>query len=418
MVMILPGNFRGLAAQPDSLAIQKARVDSTRQWRRHYRHAPLGERLVALPGMLLSLPPVLLLKAAEQVAGYVYAENLIPRTRDLLTSADGRRAVWPSYSNQHGGGFTFSQKQILSPNDVFSLKLTGNLGKRQRYRLDWEQIQPGGSPFVLNFMFRYRFLPAESFFGLGPDSRKSDELNFDYEQTLGQAGLGYRISPVVSVFGQGAFTHSNIYPGSDEAPPITLVFNRQTLPGLQSRVRIFQYGGGVRIDSRNRPGNATRGQTALLFAALYRDVDGGRFRFWKTGADLAHYIHLGRRRVLRLRLAGEITRPLANGDRIPFFYLAELGERETIRGFDRGRFRDRDNFIAALEYRIPFWHHLDWFWLIDAGQVAPDIVTDLSIRKLQFSFGAGMRFFNDDGGAVVGQFAVSKDRLRVYLHME
>ena len=129
-------------------------------------------------------------------------------------------------------------------------------------------------------------------------------------------------------------------------------------------------------------------------------------------ADFKRYLHLFYDRVLLIRLGGQITRPVDSRE-IPFYYLSELGMINTIRGFQRGRFRDRDKFIGSLEYRYPVWNTMDVFLFTDTGQVAKNLFSDVSTKNIEITYGGGLRIWNQNGLVSKIDIGKSKDGIRV-----
>ena len=389
-------------------------ADSTEFYRHKYRSKKTWEHVVSAPGTLVSLPLVLFFKLNEALVGYIYDSKIIPKTKDFFTSHDEMRGIYPVYSNRSGGGLKFYQKGIFNPESKLSLTASGNLRERQRYRFEWKRIRLL-DPLLFRMRLRYRYLPDEAFYGVGPDSRKEDLASFDHEYTMAEAGFDLDLTRKLSLFSIFRYDYNNAYNG-DEQRPIRDLYDKTTLPGLQSRVKIAQVQAGLALDSRNRLGNPNAGNELILSGSLFRDTDGDRFNFWKIEGDLTHYLHFGYNRVLAIRVAGALTEA-EDGASVPFYFLSELGERESIRGFDRGRFRDLDMFLGSLEYRIPIWHSIDSFFFADAGQVANDIFKDLSGKDLQFGFGGGIRFYNTKDLVAVLQVAASKERFRIYFNL-
>ena len=118
--------------------------------------------------------------------------------------------------------------------------------------------------------------------------------------------------------------------------------------------------------------------------------------------------------MLVLRVAGQVTDAFERRA-IPFYYMSELGEKGTIRGFDRSRYRDRDRLIASVEYRYPVWRTVDWVLFLDAGQVTHRLFDTLSRDDFAFGYGGGFRIWSPRG--VIMRFEVGKsaDRVRLYL---
>lgn len=391
-------------------------ADSTEFYRKKYSSKKTWEHIVSLPATIVSLPLVLFFKAQEGIVGYIYDEKLIPRAKELVTSADGQRKLSPKFSNRSGYGVKITQRGIFNSESALTLTATGSINSRQRYRIELEDVRLGG-PVYSNFRARYRKLPDESFFGLGPESMRSEKSFFTHEYATLEGGLNIKATAALSLQGIVRWDQNNVFGSKNETRSAIDLYNRSEVAGLQTGVKVIQYHGGLLYDSRNRRGNPNRGYEMKLSGTLFQDTDDGPFNFRKVAADITRYIHFGHNRVLALRVAAETTRPSSDGDQIPFYFLSELGYRDTIRGFDRGRFRDRDLAIGSAEYRIPLWHRMDSFFFVDAGHVGNNISEDFSTDLLNFGYGGGIRIWNDDDVKAVLQFAVSKERFRIYFNL-
>jgi len=305
------------------------------------------EKVVSLPGTLVYLPLKLTFKLGTELIIFVDESKVIPKTRDLLTSDDGLRGVLPTYASRTGGGIKAFQKGWLSPESRLTLSLTAGPRERQRYQLQFKRVSLLGDTLSSDFTVGYQFLSDESFFGIGPDSRESDESNFAHEQATAEASFGTKFGKRLSLDAIIGYDLNDISEGKDKSLPFTTNrFNRKSLPGLEEGVSIGRLQLGVKYDSKNRPGNPSKGSEFSLTAGVFEDLDNNTFGFWKFSADLRQHIHLFYNRSLVLRLAGEITEPFSDRE-VPFYYLSELGRGETIRGFSRGRFRARDTVRAT-----------------------------------------------------------------------
>jgi outer membrane protein assembly factor BamA len=217
------------------------------------------------------------------------------------------------------------------------------------------------------------------------------------------------------------FEHNNIRAGKNPTyEPTTELYDLAELPGLESQVDILGADVNLRYDSRNPKGRPTGGKVILLRVDAFDQVSGNEYGFWKTRAEIKQYVHLFYGRTLMLRLAGEMTEPFSN-KAVPFYHLSELGRSETVRGFSRGRFRDRDMILGSAEYYYPVWqgrgNAADAFLFIDAGQVARDIVEDFDPDDLQVGFGGGLRFSTALNESMRVMVAKSKERFRFYLDL-
>ncbi|MCH8291544.1 BamA/TamA family outer membrane protein [Candidatus Poribacteria bacterium] len=395
-------------------AVEEQESNSAQVWHKKLGTKNTWEKVISFPGEVIYLPLKLTFKLGAESIGFVSEKKVIPRIHDFLTSDDGRRGVLPTYAARTGGGVNIFQKGLISPESKLTLSLTAGLKGRQRYQLQFKRVALFGEALSSDFLVRYQLLSDESFFGIGQDSDKDDESNFAHEQATAQAAFGTKFSDRISLDAIFGFDLNDISEGKDKSiRSTTNLPNRESLPGLEEGISIGRLQIGIQYDSKNRPGNPTRGGEALLTAGIFQELDDDQFGFWKLSADLAYYLHLFYNRAIALRVAGEVTEPLSDRE-IPFYYLSELGRQETIRGFSRGRFRDRDMVLGSVEYRYPIHRVVDAMFFVDVGQVAGDIFSDFSTDDLEVGYGGGVRIWGSEG--LISTFVVGKssDGFRFY----
>lgn len=75
----------------------------------------------------------------------------------------------------------------------------------------------------------------------------------------------------------------------------------------------------------------------------------------------------------------------------PFDQLALIGNSDIMRGYKRGRFRDRWTAAVQGEYRTPVWHRIGGVSFAGGGLAAPSLDAFSETRLLP-TYGAVMRF--------------------------
>lgn len=376
--------------------------DETAAWPEKRDSRDTWEKIVSFPGTVIYLPLGLLFEANKAVIGYFY---------DRRENLKGERSygIQPTYADRVGGGFDIFQKDLFSSQSRLTLSLSAGLKRRQRYQLRMERLSLFGGALLSDFLVGYQLLSDESFFGIGPDSRAENESGFAHRQVTVEMSQHAGLSKRVSLhFVAGIDSNTILESKDDDIPGIS----KRNLPGLMDRTEMGRLQIVVSRDSRDRPVNPSKGGHASLMAGLFHDLD-GQFKFWRFSADLRHNIHLFYNRILSLRLAGEAIRPLADGD-IPFYYLSELGRQETIRGFSRGRFRDRDMVLASVEYHYPVWRMANAMLFLDVGQVTHNIFSDISPDDLKFGYGGGIQIWGREKLITTLFAGKSRDELRFY----
>lgn len=158
------------------------------------------------------------------------------------------------------------------------------------------------------------------------------------------------------------------------------------LPGSRG-ARVSEAIVGLIADSRDHILAPTAGN--LLTLNVSRAARGALsdFGYTRWRADARRYQSLTGEHVL----AGQVLMLGVQGS-APFDQLALVGGGDIMRGYARGRYRDRWMLAAQTEYRTPIRRRLGAVVFAGAGVVAPsagDLFTD---RVLLPSYGVGARF--------------------------
>jgi len=103
-------------------------------------------------------------------------------------------------------------------------------------------------------------------------------------------------------------------------------------------------------------------------------------------SELSIDLHRGTR-VLALRL--HLSGIGAGVDEVPLFELPSLGGPELLRGYVRGRFRDRHSALAVAEYGFPLNDVLRAFFFCDVGRVYRRL-DELTESAPAVAFGGGL----------------------------
>jgi outer membrane protein assembly factor BamA len=380
------------------------------------------EKVGSFPGKVVYFPLKYTMKGVNATIGYIDETRIVARINDWLTSDDERRGVNPTYASRTGAGIKFYQKGLFgTPPDQNKLKFTftaWELG-RQQYRIDFYRVQMGKDLVELGMSAAYTKLPTELFYGIGPDSQYENESDFTHEQTSAGISIDLDFNPALSLQGEFGYEFNHTSRGREPGlPSVTETYAPEELPGWREEVQLYSAALGLVVDTKDSPGNPTRGFDFQVTGGLYRQLDDDIYGFWKYTGDVTRYVHLFYNRVLVLRVAAERNDPLTNR-MIPFYHLAELGRKETLRGFQRGRFRDRDYLLGSMEYRWPIWRNwdeygVDFALFVDAGQVTPDLFDEVNTEEFKAGFGFGIRLWDQDGLVMKLESAFSEDGWRGY----
>jgi outer membrane protein assembly factor BamA len=185
-----------------------------------------------------------------------------------------------------------------------------------------------------------------------------------------------------------------------------------TLPGFNEDIGMVGGGIGVRWDTRDnelRPfrGNLVGAEFGVLMSPQ-PTADGDRFGFTHYSLDARQYIPVFfPNRVLALHQTLHRVDPLKNRQ-VPFIELPILDLMNSLRSFNRNRFRDRGAFSLNVEYRYPIWVTWDAYFFFDAGQEFENYA-DLSLPDFQYSGGFGIRFMTKENLLMVIQIGAGNE---------
>lgn len=172
------------------------------------------------------------------------------------------------------------------------------------------------------------------------------------------------------------------------APAAGGLLDRRTVTGARGG---WSLGAGAvgAYDTRASVFTPTDGALVAVAATAFVPPLGSDFRFVRYELDVRRYWPIGRRVVL----AGQLTATAHSGEP-PFRMLALLGSDGPMRGYYRGRFRDRQLAAAQAEVRFPLVWRFGAAAFAGAGQVARSF-GGFGLRSLKPSFGGGLRFLVD-----------------------
>jgi len=237
---------------------------------------------------------------------------------------------------------------------------------------------------------RYRDLPRETFYGLGPGSAETDKTSFlmkDVSYEL--VGLKRLAHPLLAALRIGSL-HSEIGSGQRPGvPTIETLFDDTTAPGLSQQPDYLHAGAELLLDWRDEPRNPHRGGAIGLSGERYSDP-GHQFSFNRYVLDVRHVLTLGSpQRVLAAR--GYASAASADpGDRVPFYLLETLGGARTLRGYADFRYRAPALALLSAEYRWELIPAVELAAFCDTGTVG-ERLTELRFADRNTSCGGGLR---------------------------
>jgi hypothetical protein len=220
----------------------------------------------------------------------------------------------------------------------------------------------------------------DRFFGLGNDTRDSDEEPYTpvyYELDLGiklRLFSGAYLGPNLRVH------HADlvrIEPGG--------LLASGSIPGSRGGTSL-ELGIAALWDTRDRTlYPRSGGQVRARFGSA-RARWGSDFDYDALRVDVRWYLTTWDRNVLALQALTELRAGTP-----PFYSTGRLGGPEMLRGYFEGRYRDRQYVATQAEHRAPIIGRLGGAVFLAAGQVAPRL-GELRLTDVKLAAGGGLRF--------------------------
>jgi hypothetical protein len=328
-------------------------------------------------------------KGIEKALLYIERNRIIER----LTVADG---WYPRIGGlATGGGFAggagyrkhlFDDEMLVNASAAISMKAYKDVVAQVGYPSLWSDRLSVGTTF------RWRDLPQEDFFGIGPESRAETRSNYALESTDFSARVVLTPFRWVHVGGDIGLFEPTIGPGTDTRMPSTeVLFTDAEAPGLLEQPSFLYKTIFAELDYRDQPGNARSGGLWRASYAIWNDRELNQFDFGRFDAETAHFIPIfDKKRVFALRASISYVNN-DPGERVPFYVLPYVGGSDTIRSFREFRYRDENAMFFNAEYRWEAFSGLDMALFFDAGKVAEDW-EDINFQDLKTGYGLGFRF--------------------------
>ncbi len=222
------------------------------------------------------------------------------------------------------------------------------------------------------------------FYGFGNNSSANAEEQYDYSQLLVEPIFLKQMFHRYLFIGAG-FRYNHIY--KTEIVENGLIASQQP-DGFDGSTSVGAEI-GVLYDSRRNILNAQDGWYLEFTHGEYGKVLGGTHEFNLTRLDIRHYLSVFKRNndILAFQMTGRVSR-----GNLPFSEFAFFGGSDIMRGYQEGRFVDRDVLATQVEYRKQFGEsRFGAVAFIGMGNVFNNI-TDFQFAGLKPNYGIGARY--------------------------
>ena len=311
-------------------------------------------------------------------------------TGNLPTGSGMGFGLGYTYSPMIKGGYS----DPTLPN-LFELKIDAAYSTREYYEGKAEIRLSNIGASILNMAWRAKYHedPQEDFFGLGPQSERRDRTNYLLREFEGTTEAW--LSPIKGFRAGGGATYltPSVGTGRDSRyASVEKVFDPATLAGFEGGKRKFlRTDAFIEYDRRDNPSYPRAGTYLDAKFSHYSDRDLDRFNFRRYELDAQQYVPFDNGYKVLAVASNVVLTDTDGNNTVPFYFMPDLGGRQSLRGFRERRFRDRNSIFASAEYRWEAWWALDVAVFADAGKVAARR-SDINLKDLEGSYGIGFRF--------------------------
>ncbi|HEY7336135.1 MAG TPA: hypothetical protein VH639_14695 [Bryobacteraceae bacterium] len=249
--------------------------------------------------------------------------------------------------------------------------------------------------FAYDFYARARDLPLMPYYGIGPNTSRSDLVDFRQRDVAAGGEVFNPFSAWFALGGRFETLWADVGGVTDPGRiSITSTSNEGTVPGLTSQPNLLH--SEIYAEPRR-----TRGKFQFDYKIgynFYADHDTGRYSFQRFQIDGTHVFHPTGRNENILTVRDRLSLSNTNGASVVPFYLQEtLGGSDingdaALRGFADYRFRGPDLMLIQVEYDQRIWGPVGLLGFYDTGEVALK-ASDLSLAEMRHSFGFGFSFW-------------------------
>ncbi len=213
----------------------------------------------------------------------------------------------------------------------------------------------------------------EAFYGLGPDSSRSDRTSYAFRATA--VGASFGVAPsrrsALAASAEYLWLGQGRARGGDDLRTIESRFDPADVPGLGANPDYLRLGLRAELDTTDLPFGPHFGGHYVASWDRFADRDAGSYSFQRYTLDLRQYVPvLGSTRTLALH-GHLVSLAPDDGHAVPFYLMPTLGGPDALRGLRTYRLRDQNAVLLQAEYRWDLNGLLRAVLFYERGTVGP-----------------------------------------------
>jgi outer membrane protein assembly factor BamA len=247
-----------------------------------------------------------------------------------------------------GVGASFRMRRFFSNTSSLAVDLNATSNGAFDDDLVYAQRRVGPREFLFyRGELAYKVDLSTRFYGIGNDTRDTDETSYTLRRTLALASLGVQLPLHFSAEFQERIASYKIGPGTLDGTPSTRA-TFPLLPGMRERLTVLTHRIRLVFDTRDSTSAPTRGVFGEFTYDVADETLGSQVRFHRFAGQVTVLIPKFKKRFTTVIHAGIW---ITQGDKVPFYELSSLGGKNTNRGYGEGRFVDDDMWVLNVEER-------------------------------------------------------------------
>jgi outer membrane protein assembly factor BamA len=400
-------------------------IDTTKVREKPEHHTSLGSKVLKVPQFVINLPVWTIEGIANIVVNDLVESESLSRLIAKFTAIDRVWGFYPvaGYGPNSGlkGGLTFTSKQVFTKGERVKIRGSYSTHDYQDYKFKYT-VPSKFRPFRnAALTARYRQKPWESFYGIGNDSRKENEVALNLEESFVTVGWSHDLYRKLQLGLEGSYRAISVFDGEDPdlEGNISAIREKLSLSSHDFRsARIWSVGTSLVHDWRNSRVQTSGGGYESLSIMYNKGVSRSEdLKYIVARADLRHYVNVHMKRVLGLRILVEATNLSSKSTGLPYYLLRRLGGKDHLRSFSSSRYVGNHLALASLEYRYPIWVGVNGFVLFEEARVFETFKEDFTLKNWHYSISMGIRVWNQNGLVMNTHAAFGKEGSRFYLQL-
>ncbi|HEX6942266.1 MAG TPA: BamA/TamA family outer membrane protein [Gemmatimonadaceae bacterium] len=218
------------------------------------------------------------------------------------------------------------------------------------------------------------------FFGIGGSAPDSAEEWYSSGVLTVHMFAQRAVRPGTYIHAGGRYVRSQLREWEDGG-----LLSSNTFPGVSS-TSVWTAELGVVVDTRDNLVTPRAGTYARIIPSLASKAFGSDFAFRRLTVDWRSYGTLG-----RFTTAKQVQYDGVAGGSLPFDQLPMIGSDTAMRGYPRGRYRDRHAITMQMEFRTPHWRRAGAVAFFGAGSVS-NALTRFDSENWFLNAGVGLRY--------------------------